>query len=149
MIIISNRGNVSGSNLDLENDPDYVLSSIKKNFEVKVDVWLEDNKLYLGSDYAKFNINESFLYLRKLWIHARNISAAQFLIDSSQLNWFYQQKDTTNLTSKGYLWTSLALESYKKTILYMPEHNGKDHKSYDFYSAYGLCTNYPENFLIK
>lgn len=149
MIIISNRGNISGSNLEMENDPDYVLSAVKKNFDVKVDVWVNNNKLYLGSDYAKYEISETYLYLRKLWIHARNISAAQFLINSKNLNWFFHQKDDCAITSTGYLWTCLLEGASKKTILYLPESDGENHKSYDFYSAYGLCSNYPENFLIK
>ena len=38
MLLISNKGNIEGENLDLENTPDYIESAINQGYNVKIDL---------------------------------------------------------------------------------------------------------------
>lgn len=52
MILISHRGNLMGKT-SYENEPDYIMNAIKEGFDVEIDVWYQNNTLYLGHDYAQ------------------------------------------------------------------------------------------------
>ena len=61
MILISHRGNTDGKNSEYENNPIYVNKALDKDFDVEVDVWLIDNRWYLGHDSPKHEITISYL----------------------------------------------------------------------------------------
>jgi len=68
MFLISHRGNINGRIRDKENHPDYIQQAIDLNYYVEIDVWLVDNKLYLGHDGPQYPIKEEFLENSSLWI---------------------------------------------------------------------------------
>ena len=80
MILISHRGNLDKINFDDENKPDYILAAIELGYNVEIDLWVVNKKLFLGHDYGKFAIDEKFLKEneKKLWIHAKNDDALFF-----------------------------------------------------------------------
>lgn len=46
MIFIAYRGNLNGSNSDLENNPRYIDEALELNFNVEVDIWYVNKCLY-------------------------------------------------------------------------------------------------------
>ena len=141
MIVISHRGNIDGPNPSLENNPKQIEKAISKNFDVEIDVWAKNNKIYLGHDNPQYEINKNFLTERreKLWCHAKNITALRELL-ILDLNCFWHQSDDVVLTSSGHMWTFPGKELTEKSISVMPEIN------YSFENlppCAGYCTDYP------
>ena len=63
MILIAHRGNISGPNPEMENRPEYVKKAIDLGYNVEVDVWYENNQLFLGHDGPQYKIKDDFLCL--------------------------------------------------------------------------------------
>jgi hypothetical protein len=141
MITISHRGNLNGSNLELENNPSYILSALSKGFDVEVDLWKCGSKLYLGHDKAEYLIKESFLSVNSkyLWIHCKNVKAIEFMLNHPKMNAFFHQKDEVSLTTKCYLWTFPGGLITPKSIAVLPE----TYEYWDIQNAFGVCTDYP------
>jgi len=124
MILISHRGNIDGSNPELENKPSYIAKAIELGYQCEVDVWFVDGKFMLGHDEPTyefpFELIESFH--NKLWLHCKDTASLSKLnqIDriGSNLNYFSHDKDMGVLTSKGYIWST---NLYDGGILVMPE----------------------------
>lgn len=140
--VISHRGNLYGPDKENENKPFQILLAIGKGFDVEVDLWVEDNRLFLGHDYAEHEIPISFLRDNKkfLWIHCKNLQAIEwlkhFLPDS---NFFWHQSDDFTLTSKGYIWTYPGKDTTDQSIIV--DLTESPAASVD---TFGICTDYPE-----
>jgi hypothetical protein len=106
MKVISHRGNLNGKNVELENNPTYILEAISKGFDVEVDLRVKDDSLFLGHDIAQYKINEDFLKENKdrLWIHCKDILALEKIKNIKGLNYFSHDKDDFVLTSLNYVW---------------------------------------------
>ena len=103
MILISHRGNISGKNSKLENNPDYIIAAKKKGFDVEVEVWFKNNKFYLIYDYPKFEVKQKFLKQKKIWCHAKNFQAISAL-NKIKAHYLLNKKDDYTITSKGIIW---------------------------------------------
>ena len=57
MKIISHRGNLDGPIFEKENHPDYILNAIDAGFDVEIDLWKIETKLFLGHDEPKYLID--------------------------------------------------------------------------------------------
>ena len=127
MILISHRGNIKGKNLDLENNPDYIQKALDEEFDVEIDLWIKNNNLYLGHDEPQYEIEYDWLNKRKskLWVHCKNIECLEFF-DDTDINFFWHEKDTVTITSKGYIWAYPGNQPIKKSIAVMPEIEGDD-----------------------
>ena len=154
MILISHRGNLDKINFDDENKPDYILAAIELGYDVEIDLWVVNKKLFLGHDHGEFAIDEKFLkeYEKKLWIHAKNDDALFFLSESKVLyNYFWHDNDKFVITSKKFIWPhcetnkdyfSKDLYVAKKTILVLPEKLGiYDIKKIKNKKYYGICSD--------
>ena len=100
MKYISHRGNQNKIIEKYENNPEYIIDAILNGYDVEIDIWIDKDNIYLGHDYNKFKINETFLIenRNKFWIHAKNDQALFFLISSkSNYNFFWHEM--TNLQS--------------------------------------------------
>jgi hypothetical protein len=144
MILISHRGNIDGKNIELENQPLYIDKAISLGYNVEIDVWYNDNQLWLGHDSADYQIDINWLKnkLSKLWIHCKNISAIEYFHNSTDVmirgyaNYFFHNIDDTTITSKGYLWVYPGKQSVKNSIAVMPEiHND------DISNCIGICSD--------
>ena len=102
MIYISHRGNINGRIVKEENNPDYILNAIDKKYDVEIDVWY-NHGWYLGHDEPQYKVDIDFIQKKGLWIHAKNIKAAEEL-NGKDVNWFWHNKDFMTITSKGYVW---------------------------------------------
>jgi hypothetical protein len=145
MILISHRGNLSGRTVEEENKPSYIDIAISKGFDVEIDVWKIDFKLFLGHDAPQYEINEKWLEERKnvLWIHTKNIFSIVYF-NNTDYNYFWHEKDTVTLTSKKYIWAYPGNQPIKNSIAVMPELNNDDVSS-----CLGICSDYINLYYIK
>jgi hypothetical protein len=141
MKIISHRANLNGSDLKRENQQWAIDECISLGFDVEIDLWLQDNKLYLGHDKPETNISKYFLFAISdfAWIHAKNFEAVSWLNSNQNynLNWFWHESDKMTLTSKkipwcypnNYIETGVTVVLEQKLIPV---------------NVYGVCTDYPQ-----
>jgi hypothetical protein len=125
MILISHRGNISGSIPEAENKPDYIDSAILLGYDVEIDIWLVDGLLFLGHDEPQYKIDQKWIQDRKdkLWIHCKNIEAMVYFNSTlvNRYNYFWHQEDTVTLTSKNHIWAYPGNQPIQSSIAVMPE----------------------------
>lgn len=146
MILISHRGNLNGRMVDLENTPEYIDLAISKGFDVEIDVWLVDGKIYLGHDSPETEITKSFLSERKdrLWVHCKNVDMVSFLnLEKELFNFFWHENDTLTLTSKGYIWAYPGKQPIKNSVAVLPEIT-QDLVT----SCVGVCSDFIFKYLV-
>lgn len=122
MKYISHRGNTNGRIPHRENSKDYIIEAIEAGFDVEIDVWQQDGKLWLGHDRGDYPCDSLWLLQNsnKLWCHAKNIPALHTLL-LMKMHCFYHLVDDVTLTSNGYLWTFPGKELTYLSIAVMPE----------------------------
>lgn len=105
MLLIAHRGNIYGPNKN-ENNPDYLISTIKLDFDVECDLWSIKDKLYLGHDEPQYLINNNFIFNNQayLWLHLKNVEALVWASNQENLNYFWHGNDDYTITSKGFIW---------------------------------------------
>lgn len=125
MILIAHRGNINGIVKEKENHPDYLKAALALGYNIEVDVWLVDGKLFLGHDGPQFPVEKSFfegIDAKKAWYHAKNVEALYYLRQWPNLQCFWHQEDAYTLTSQGYIWVhSNSLVLPKGSICVLPE----------------------------
>lgn len=138
MILISHRGNLSGSNPERENTVAYINEAIVAGFEVEVDVWETDGSLFLGHDEPQHKIGIDWLLKRKnkLWVHCKNSAAVVKLI-RTDLHIFWHEQDKLTLTSKNFIWVYPGHQPVASSIAVMPEINDDVLEN-----AIGICSDY-------
>lgn len=138
MILISHRGNVENKNLELENNPDYIIKALSKGYNCEVDVWYINKQFFLCHDYnldTRHKVDSNFLKNRYLWCHAKN-TEAMFELQKLKCIFFWHQSDDLTLTSNGYLWTYPDKKLTKNSICLLPELS----ENIDFDCA-GICSD--------
>lgn len=139
MIKIAHRGNISGPNLEMENEPGYLMDAIEAGYDVEVDVWVMDDVICFGHDYPKHcAIPESFLLEigHAAWFHCKDLGALDFFNKTfPHLNYFWHQEDNYTLTSQGYIWAYPGMPVTGRTIL-VDIDNSSDQ------TAHGICSDY-------
>ena len=141
MIFISHRGNILGPIPKKENHPDYILNALKKYY-VEVDVWLLNNKLYLGHDEPLYDIYDDILYNDKVLFHAKNYDAVVKL-SHLNLHYYWHQEDDYTLTSQGLIWVYPGKKYCENSIVVMPELFTSDLKL----NCKGICSDYIEKYI--
>ena len=135
--IISHRGNLNGPNKKTENTVKQIDFVLNEDFDCEIDVWLINEKLYLGHDNPENEITLNWLDMHKqsLWIHCKNFEALNFFKNlDSTFNYFWHQKDDFTLTSKGYIWT-YPEQKYDKNFVIVKLDNNKN------LDLHGVCTD--------
>jgi hypothetical protein len=142
MILISHRGNINGKILEAENHPDYIDDTIKMGYDVEIDMWWVDGKIYLGHDFPQYEVDDFWLTKRidKLWVHCKNVELLNW-IRSTTLHYFWHEEDTLTLTSKQYVWAYPGKQPIIGSIAVMPEkYNDNISK------CLGICSDYIQNY---
>lgn len=144
MILIAHRGNHCGSNYLRENSVSYIEEAIKLGYEVEIDIWVKNDEIWLGHDYAKYPCSINFLKKnsKKLWIHCKNLEALFYLNQEKNLNVFFHDIDDATLTSHGYIWTYPSKPLMPNSICVMPELGVKG----NIKECYGICSNFIANY---
>ena len=106
---ISHRANLYKKDPNRENKLRYINEVISQGFDCEIDLWLIEDKLFLGHDIPDVEISyKNILELKNnLWIHCKNLELLTFFtkIKENNLNYFWHQKDDFTLTSMNYVWT--------------------------------------------
>jgi len=142
VIFISHRGNTTGPNPKLENNPEYILAALNKNYDVEIDVWFVKDTFYLGHDEPQYEVSLFFLQNSKLWCHAKNVSALEHML-LRNIHCFWHQKDDYTITSKGFIWTYPGNKLTSNSICVMPESNNKN---LDTSICLGVCSDFIEDY---
>jgi hypothetical protein len=144
MILISHRGNLTGKNLELENKPEYVDEALSLGYDVEIDLWFNNNKLFLGHDFPQYEIEFSWLKKRNknLWVHCKNVESLLFLKNSKELiNYFWHENDKITLTSINHIWVYPGNQPIKNSISVLPEMFNDDVSE-----CIGICSDYIKNY---
>lgn len=141
--IISHRGLLNGPDADLENNPDQILTAAELGYDVEIDLRINGNKIFLGHDYEQYEIDSTFLYNNKFWIHAKNAEALQWL-HTTNLKYFWHQEDDYTLTSNNFIWVYPGKKLFRHSICVLPE--SADYSVEDLKLCYAICTDYPEKY---
>lgn len=141
MKIISHRGNLSGPDSQTENSPKQIDKVISLGIEVEIDVWLNNNKLFLGHDEPIHEIDHKWLDERSsnLWIHLKNLNAAEYMVGHN-LNYFWHENDKMTLTSQGVPWCYPGIYLKNGITVCLD-------KQKIFKPVYGICTDYVEDYV--
>ena len=145
MILISHRGNINGRFESYENEPNYIDLAISKGYDVEVDVWCIDNKLFLGHDKPQYGVDFRWFRdrLSKLWVHCKNVDAVVYFKNCGYcVNYFWHQEDTLTLTSQNYIWVYPGKQPVKNSISVMPEINNDD-----ITDCIGICSDIIEKYI--
>ena len=146
MIKIAHRGNLNGPNVDLENQPEYIISAINESFSCEVDLWNIQGKLLLGHDEPQYSIDFDFLesFKQHLWIHCKNLSALDFMLSKDpSFKSFWHQNDDYTITTNGYIWTFPNRPTVDKSIL---GHLGVPSSYLESKTYAGICSDYIKQF---
>lgn len=146
MILISHRGNISGKNTKRENHPSYIDEAIKVGYDVEIDVWFTNDKLWLGHTQPNYLVDISWLESRLpfLWIHCKNLESLSYFnryeFDKLiKFNYFSHNIDDGVLTSHGYIWST---NLCNRGILVLPEQFNKK----PFEGTIGICSDDIESY---
>jgi len=149
MKLISHRGNLERSNPKQENHPDYIREALRQGFDVEVDIWLVDDKLWFGHDEpqyeikwnSKWNSNWDYLGDERIWWHCKNLEALVYIRENGigHTNFFWHQEDDFTLTSNFHIWTYPGKKLSNKSICVMPER--ASYTSRELRDCYGICSD--------
>lgn len=141
MRLISHRGNIFGKSESFENEPNYIDNAISQGYDVEVDIWFENEKLWLGHDVPQYCVDIDWLKrnLDNLWIHCKNIDALDYFKKlDSKFNFFFHQNDDVTITSKGHFWTYPGKQLTENSIACMPELVNFQ----NIEVSYGICSDF-------
>jgi hypothetical protein len=147
MLLISHRGNLYGPEPKKENKPDFIDEALNLHYPVEIDLWVDGKIAYLGHDKPETRIHPSWLRSRShdLWIHCKNGAALAFVSRDSSLglHYFYHNKDTYTITSRGYIWCypGAASAGYR-AIAVQPERVWSLEQVLELKNFYGICSDY-------
>lgn len=152
MLLISNRGNITGENKAKQNSVPYIMRAIQLGYDVKIDIWHVNNRWYLGKEKPNCEVPFRFFYINKnmkysggncnkaLWIQCQNIHAFNMLIPYRwSLNYFFKNDTNMLFTSFGYIWSSDRINATHECVLAT-----NDYKNVPT-AQFGLCTDYVLN----
>lgn len=141
MIKIAHRGNLKGPNTETENKPVDLVATISQGYDVEVDIWMNNDGIFLGHDKPQYPIDETFIedIKENAWFHCKNIEAlGYFTHNMPDAKFFWHQEDDFTLTSNGYIWTYPGKTATSKSIVVLTENVNLDSYS----GVYGVCTDY-------
>ena len=139
MFLISHRGNTNGKTISLENKPQQILQTMQLGYHVEIDVWYDGWTLYLGHNEPQYQTDLFFLQNEKLWCHAKNLQALQYMLENN-IQCFWHQEDNYTLTNSGYIWTYPQKPVCEKTIIVCD--TLEDTIKYSKMNIAGICSDY-------
>ena len=145
MKIIAHRGNIEGSNPEVENSLKQIDKCIENGYDVEIDVRYDPitTRLWLGHDEPQYMVTWYWLANRSkyLWIHCKDITTLhEFTTKTKGYNYFWHQSDDYTLTSVGIIWSYPNKVYTQNTVVVMPDN------LFPVLNCYGVCTDYPEKY---
>lgn len=139
MFFISHRGNTSGVNKKLENNPAHLQSLINLEIDTEIDVWYDGEQLYLGHDEPRYEVDLQFLKNNRFWCHAKNLQALEYMLENN-IHCFWHQTDDYTITNQGYIWTFPNKPVCKKSVIVC--HTLEETQYYSGLDIAGVCSDY-------
>ena len=150
VILIAHRGNLTGPNPEMENNPLYIDRALEKGYDVEIDIRGSFyTKFYLGHDEQQYMVSPESLFERagKLWLHAKDIQALHSLTQqASNFNVFWHQDDFYTITTKGFIWTYPGHTLTPESICVMPERFDGLYTEQQLRNCAGICTDFVEKY---
>lgn len=143
-MLIAHRGNTEGRIAELENDPAYIEKAISQGFMAEVDLWKDDERLYLGHDDGQHDIDFSWLYKRKqhLLVHCKNRESFDHALRNG-LHAFWHTDEDYVLTSWGYcVGYPGKLTAGSRFILAVPERHWENVEDCKPFITFGVLSDY-------
>ena len=147
MIFISHRGNTDRIKKDLENTQRYIDLAISKGYEVEVDIWCIEKKLFLGHDNPETPVTLEWLEDRKnkLWIHTKNRSALEFFLSADpSFKFFWHTTEPFILTSNCLIWAHDYDSVENDSLCIVPLLSLEQVIEADVREWYAICTDFPD-----
>jgi hypothetical protein len=144
MKLIAHRGLYKGPDKNLENRPYQIRSALDRSFDCEIDLWVFEDRLYLGHDGPQYNITEEFIQQMGLWIHCKNLAALEYCQFKQGLNFFWHESDSYTVTSSGYIWCYPEKELAKNSVMLMPEWADPNFEKIPGVNCYAICSDYVE-----
>ena len=138
MILISHRGNLNGRESE-ENNPYKLDMLLDLGYNIEIDVWLNDNKFFLGHDSPEYRVSLDYLQNDLLWCHAKNLLSLEIMLKEG-VHCFWHQADDFTLTSRGFIWTYPNKPVSKKNIIVCQ--TLEDTIYYSKRDVAGICSDY-------
>ena len=138
MILISHRGNLNGRESE-ENNPYKLDMLLDLGYNIEIDVWLNDNKFFLGHDSPEYRVSLDYLQNDLLWCHAKNLLSLEIMLKEG-IHCFWHQTDDFTLTSRGFIWTYPSKPVSKKNIIVCQ--TLEDTIYYSKHDVAGICSDY-------
>ena len=85
MFLISHRGNLSGRDVKLENNPTQIQKVLDLGYHCEIDVWYINGVFLLGHDFPTIAVSEYDLENSKLWCHAKTVESLQKMLTNKWL----------------------------------------------------------------
>lgn len=154
MKLISHRGNLSGREIDKENEPSFIENAISKGYDVEVDFRVFQDKLYLGHDTPDYLVDLEWISEKKdfLWIHCKDLKSAQKLFTLSKnvtgLKYFCHNEDDFTLVSSGHIWIHYGpldkFNDYLDQSCIVPLLDEELIEKHYNSNVYGICSDFVE-----
>lgn len=127
MIYISYLGIFDGKNFENANTPNQIGNALLAGYSCLVDVWRNDNKLYIGTPENPIEISEKSIQGRRYIINAVNDEMQSWIVTQpSKLYpnyfWFPNMNQPSNVTtSGGQIITPGTVPVDNTSIVFLPE----------------------------
>jgi len=146
MKIISHRGNITGPTPNHENSPDFIDSALSLGLDVEIDLRRVNNNFFLGHDNPDYEVSIDWLNQRKqnLWIHAKNFSAFEKLLElNNNFIFFYYTCEPLILVSNRKIWCHQLEEISNPANCIAPLLSKSSLLKNKQINWFGVCTDYP------
>lgn len=145
LLYIAYRGLFNGQDPQAENTTNQIGTAFNNGFAVMIDLWRENDKLYLGSEEPMTEVTEKYIQGNRFWINARNTDAQEWISSQPlklypQYFWQTSPEETYVTTSNGYLWTFQTTPINNQSIMVLPETQDSGLFSTVHYRCFGVCS---------
>jgi hypothetical protein len=141
MILISHRGNLNGPIKEQENSPEYLNKAIELGYDVEVDTWYVNHKIYLGHDFPQYEVDEEYIQgiLNRAWFHCKDFQSLEFFSNNiHNYNYFWHENDRFTITSRGFIWTYPGEQTSANSVIVDLSENSKQNN----HKCYAICSDY-------
>jgi hypothetical protein len=146
MICISHRGNVNGTNKELENSTKYIDQALDLGYHCEIDLRMKNDVPHLGHDTPDHSISKEWISDRisSLWIHVKEYGALIWLMDTlPNAIFFCHESDRYTLVSNGIVWMhdmeNIATKKCVVPLLSLEQVENCKHMNF-----YGACSDFVE-----
>ena len=142
---ICHRGNIHGSQKELENNFGVLIQRAIQGHCVEVDVWYHEHNLWLGHDKPEYKITLEWLASsKKRLIHAKDGKTFEYLLQEAgkralDLHIFYHTEEDYVLTNKGLVICYPGKPLLQGSLCMMPER--AQYTSEDLQKSFSICSD--------